>query len=81
MVATPSCADCGSPSTRIELVAPAELPATWEQWPSTVQGSFLLQRKPGRWYLIFKGVATYNGYRDPIDASRAERIARAFRPP
>jgi hypothetical protein len=60
---------------------PGELPAEWEQWPSTVQGTFLLQREPGQWHLIFKGVATYNGYGDPIDTSRAEQIARAFQPP
>jgi hypothetical protein len=81
MIVTSPCAECGSPSTRIELVAPGELPAEWEQWPSTVQGTFLLDREPGQWYLIFKGVATYNGYGNLIDASRAERIARAFRPP
>ena len=31
-------------------------------------------------YMV-KGVATYNGYGDPIDASRAGQIAWAFRPP
>jgi len=71
MIVTPPCAECGSPSTRIELVAPGELPAEWEQWPSTVQGTFLLDREPGQWHLIFKGVATYNGYGNLIDASRA----------
>jgi hypothetical protein len=81
MIASPPCAECGSPSTRIELVAPGELASEWEQWPSTVQGTFLLQREPGQWYLIFKGVAAYNGYGDPIDACRAERIAKAFRSP
>ena len=28
-----------------------------------------------------RGVATYNGYGNPIDAARAGRIALAFRPP
>ncbi len=82
MVAAPPCQACGSPSTRIELVAPGGLPAEWEQWDSQRQGFFLLHREPERWQLIFKGVATENGYMgDPIDASRAERIAEAFRPP
>jgi hypothetical protein len=45
-----------------------------------VQGTFLLDREPGQWYFIFKGVATYNGYGNLIDASRAERIAKAFCP-
>ena len=69
------------PSARIELVAPGQLPAEWDQWPSTVQDSIVRQREPGQWYLLFKGIATYNGYGDPIDASRAGRIAQAFRPP
>jgi len=30
-------------------------------------------------HLVFKDVAIYNGYGDPIDASRAEQIASAFR--
>lgn len=82
MVAAPPCLTCGSPSTRIELVAPGELPAEWEQWNSQRQGFFLLHREPERWHLIFKGIATENGYMgDPIDASRAEQIVRAFRPP
>jgi len=66
---------------RIELVAPGHFPAEWEQWPSTVRASIVRQREPGQWYLLFKGVATYNGYGDPLDASRAGQIAQAFRPP
>ena len=81
MVVTPPCAVCGTPSARVELVAPGQVPAEWEQWPSTVQGSIVRQREPGQWYLLFKGVAADNGYGDPIDASRAGRIAQAFRPP
>ena len=81
MIATPPCAECGSPSTRIELVAPGEFPADWEQWPGTVRGTFLPHREPGQWYLIFKGIATCNGYGNTIETSRAERIARAFQPP
>jgi hypothetical protein len=81
MVVTPPCAVCGTLSARVELVAPGHVPAEWQQWPATVQASMVRQRQPGQWYLLFKGVATYNGYGDPIDASRAGRIARAFRPP
>ena len=81
IVVTPPCAACGTPSARIELVAPGQFPAQWEQWPSTVQASIVRQREPGQWYLLFQGTATYNGYGDPIDASRAGRIAQAFRPP
>ena len=46
-----------------------------------MRGTFLLDREPGQWYLIFKGVATENGYGNNIGASRAERIITAFRPP
>jgi len=81
MVVTPPCAVCGTPSARVELVAPGRLPAEWEQWPRTVQDSIQRQRQPGQWHLLFKGVASCNGYGDPIDASRAGRIAQAFRPP
>lgn len=49
MVVTPSCAACGAPATRIELVAPAE----WEQWPATVRACIERQRQPGQWYLLF----------------------------
>lgn len=56
-------------------------PLSGEQWNSQRQGFFLLHHEPERWHLIFKGVATENGYMgDPINASRAEQIARAFRP-
>lgn len=81
IVVTPPCAACGTPSARVELVAPGQVPAEWEQWPGTVQASILRRREPGQWYLLVKGVATYNGYGDPIDASRAGQIAWAFRPP
>jgi hypothetical protein len=46
-----------------------------------MQASIVRKREPGQWYLLVKGVATYNGYGDPIDASRAGQIAWAFRPP
>ena len=81
MVVTPPCADCGAPATRIELVAPGHLPAQWEQRPRTVRDSFLRHRGPGQWYLILDGVATSNGYGNPVSAGEAGRIAWAFRPP
>jgi hypothetical protein len=81
MLVAPPCAACGAPSARIELVAPGQFPAEWEQWPLTVRASIVRRREPGQWYLLFKGVAAGNGYGDPIDASRAGLIAQAFRPP
>jgi hypothetical protein len=34
MVVTPPCAACGTPSVRVELVAPGQVPAEWDQWPA-----------------------------------------------
>ncbi len=62
MVAAPPCLARGSQSARIELVGLGELPAEWEQWGNRRQGFFLSHREPERWHLIFKGVATENGY-------------------
>ena len=81
MVVTPPCAACGTPATRIELVAPGQLPAEWEQWPSTVQGSIRRRRESGQSHVLFTGIASCNGYGDPVNASRAGRIAWAFQPP
>jgi len=81
MVVTPPCAVCGTPVRTRRARSPGRLPAEWEQWPRTVQDSIQRQRQPGQWHLLFKGVASCNGYGDPIDASRAGRIAQAFRPP
>gem|GEM_PF-4295528 len=47
MVAAPPCAECGNPSTRTELVAPGQLPAEWDQWPSQRQDLFRQYREPG----------------------------------
>jgi hypothetical protein len=81
MVVVPLCAACGSPSSWVELVAPGELPAKWQQWDSARQGSFLLRRDPQCWHLIVQGIAACNGDGDPIDVSKAEQIAEAFQPP
>jgi hypothetical protein len=61
------------PGSRVELVAPGQVPAGWDQWPGTVLASILRRRQPGQWYLLLKGVVVYNGYNDAIDASRAGR--------
>ncbi len=74
MVVTPPCAACGAAAARIELVAPGQLPARWEQWPRTVRDSFLRHRGPGQWYLIFDGAAAGNGYGHPVQAGEAGRI-------
>jgi hypothetical protein len=71
ILVTLPCAACGTRSARIELLAPGQFPAEWEQWPRTVQGNILRRREPAQWYLLVKGIATDNGYGDPIDASRA----------
>jgi hypothetical protein len=51
-------------------VAPGGLPTEWEQWPSTERGTFLMDREPGQWYLILKGVDTYTDYGNTVEASR-----------
>ena len=81
MVVTPPCVACGVPASRIELVAPGQVPARWEHWPRTVQDSLLQHRGPGQWYLILDGVATSNGYGNPVQAGEAGPIAQAFQPP
>ena len=82
MVITPPCAACGAPSAHIELVAPGQLPAGWDQrLPGTMHGSILRRPEPGRWYLLATDIATGTSYGGPIDASLAGLIAWAFRPP
>jgi hypothetical protein len=81
MVSVPRCAECGEPASRVELVAPGQLPAQFADWDSRRQASFLRNHDFGRWYLIFEGIAANNGSGDPVNASRAEGIAAAFRPP
>ena len=81
MVVTPPCAACGDPATRIELVAPGQLPAQWSSGPGAVRDSFGRRRGPGQWYLILDGVAAGNGDGDPVSAREAGRIAQALRPP
>ena len=81
MVVTPPCAACGASATRIELVGPSQLPAQWEHWPRTARDSFLRHYGSGQWYLILDGVATSNGYGNPVQAGQTGRIAQAFRPP
>jgi hypothetical protein len=48
MVVIPPCAACGTPAARIELVAPGQVPAEWEQRPSTVRAGIVRQREPGQ---------------------------------
>ena len=82
MLITPPCAACGAPSAHIELVAPGQLPAGWDQrLPGTTGGSILRRPEPGRWYLLATDIATGTSYGGPIDASLAGQIAWAFRPP
>jgi hypothetical protein len=45
MTVTPPCAVCRTPSARIELVAPGGFPAGWDQWPGTMQGIIVRERK------------------------------------
>jgi hypothetical protein len=61
MVAAPQCAACGSPATRVELVAPGQVPAEWERWKAERRQAFEKYRDQGRWRLLFEGVAAARG--------------------
>jgi hypothetical protein len=78
MVAAPACAACGSPSARVELIAPGKLPAEWERWSQDARDAFRRYRDPVRWWLLFDGVAAGNGAGDAVSAVEAARIAEAF---
>jgi hypothetical protein len=82
MVAAPQCAVCGSPATRVELVAPGQVPAEWGQWKAERRQAYKKYRDQGRWRLLFEGVAAGNGWvGDAIEAARGERIETAFQEP
>src|SRR5690349_14658519 len=77
MVVTPPCAACGTPAAHIEVLAPGQLPARWDQRPGTALSSFLRPPRPGQWYLLRQDTATGVSYGGPIDASLAGRMAWA----
>jgi hypothetical protein len=66
----------------VELVAPGQVPAEWEQWKAERREAFGKYRDSDRWRLLFEGVAAGNGWvGDAIETARAERIEAAFREP
>ena len=81
MVATPPCAVCGSPSARVELVAPGGLPADRGQPQENRNHGHLHLRGRDHWLLLYSGPAAGNGSGDVISADRAAVIAQAFREP
>lgn len=81
LLAVLPCAVCGAPSSRVELVAPGELPADWESWSQDRRDWFLGYRKPDQWYLFYEGPAAGNGSGDHIGHDEAARILRGFREP
>lgn len=62
----PPCAVCGAPSSRVELVAPGELPADWERWDQARATGSLRRRNLDQWYLFYEGPAAGNGSGDHI---------------
>ena len=64
-----------NPSARVEVVAPGLVARRMEAGPCAARAG--AAARPGQWYLLVKGVATCNGYGDPIDATRAGQIAWA----
>jgi len=81
VIITPRCAICGIDSTRVETVAPGQMPARWDKLPGIIQDGIRQARKPGMWHLITIGPAAGSLYGVPIDAVRAGQIAWALRPP
>jgi hypothetical protein len=81
MVAVPPCAECGAAASRVELIAPGDVPARWDEWPAWQRDSFERNRDPDAWHLLFDGPAAGSGLGQAVSADRAETIARAFMPP
>lgn len=82
MVAASPCAACGSPSARIELVPPGQLPADWDQWGGERQDAFQRGRGQYLWHLLFEGATAGNGWAGvPIEDGLAERMTEAFHQP
>src|SRR5258707_461596 len=81
MIAALRCATCGSPSARIELVAPGGLPAEWERWSDEEKNSFHQYRNRDGWWLLFDGIAAGSGGGGAITADDAARIVEAFTMP
>lgn len=82
LVAEPPCAVCGTPSARIELIAPGDLPARWDQWQDGERETFTRHyRNPARWHLLYQGPAAGSDLGQAITADRAELIAAAVEPP
>jgi hypothetical protein len=57
VIITPRCAICGIDSTRVETIAPGQMPARWDTLPGIIQDGILQARSPGMWHLIAIGPA------------------------
>jgi hypothetical protein len=73
-VVQPACSVCGEPSSRLELVAPADRPTGWEQWSLSRQTAFTDNRPAGSWWMLFNGVVAGNGSGDQCAPVKAERL-------
>ncbi len=82
-VAEPTCAVCGKPATRIELIAPGGRPAQWGEWSPDRRAAFqnAIARYGDSWWLMYEGLAGGNGNGGPADTGKAQRISDAFTPP
>ena len=81
LVAVPVCTTCGAPAARVELIAPGQLPASWEHWSEQQRESFRRYRDRARWWLLYEGIAAGNGGGDAISAERAAHLVAAFSRP
>ncbi len=76
-VAVPACAACGEPSSaRVELIAPRQLPAEWQEWTARDREHFLGRRDQAQWWLPFAGVDAGNGGGDAVSLSGYGRCPR-----
>jgi len=78
MAAALQCAVCGSPATRVEIVAPGRVPAEMEQWKAERRQAFGEHRDPGSWCLLSEGVAAGNGRVGDGIEETGELIEAAF---
>lgn len=82
MVAVPPCAECGAPASRIELIAPGDHPAGWEEWPASRRDTFARKyRDLSAWHLLVDGPGAGSGLGQAVTEARAGEIARALAPP
>ena len=80
-VCEPPCSVCGVRAARLEMVAPGDRPARWEQWSPAQQRSFTEYRPVTSWWVLFEGIVAGNGIGSEPSPAEGERLARIFSEP